>query len=128
MPKLSPSNIDCKLLKWHVKEGMEMEPYSLVCEIETKSLTTQATDENLTSRMEIEIQEDCVIQRLLCREGDVIKVGTPIAILVEDKGELTCATDDILLIPDIYEQTKYQMAGWQAYVKEKTDPGQCGCS
>lgn len=126
MPKLSPSNINCKLLKWHVKEGHEVKSYALVCEIETNTL--QTTQPNQNSIMEIEIQEDCYVQKLLCREGEILTVGKPIAILVEEKDELSIVTDDIKSISDVYNQSKYQMAGWQAYVKNKNDPGQCGCS
>jgi pyruvate/2-oxoglutarate dehydrogenase complex dihydrolipoamide acyltransferase (E2) component len=129
MPKLSPTTSKCKLLKWYVKEGMTISTpaYSLVCEIETMTLTNSASTE-LASQLEIEIQEEFLVAKLLCQEGDVVSVGVPIAILVEDLTELPIQVDLKSIGEDAYDQSQYQMAGWQAYVKTKKDAGQCGCS
>jgi pyruvate/2-oxoglutarate dehydrogenase complex dihydrolipoamide acyltransferase (E2) component len=129
MPKLSPTTMKCKLLKWHVREGMKapLPAYSLVCEIETMTLTNSSSAE-VASQLEIEIQEDFLVAKLLCQEGDEVSAGAPIAILVEDSTELPLQVDLGLIGDDAYTQSHYQMAGWQAYVKTKNDAGQCGCS
>jgi hypothetical protein len=139
---LSPTTTQCKLVKWHVKEGMELPSYSLICDLETETLTKNqslsasetndlSSSSSSSSQLELEIQEECYILKLLCSEGEILSVGSPLAILGEDSSEPIPAQfslKEIESIGDVYNQSQYRMAGWQAYVKSKNDPGQCGCS
>lgn len=128
MPKLSPSINSCKLVKWYVKEDTTLSLYDLICEIETSSLT-QTQNEFEISKLDIEIQEECFIAKLLCKEGDIIKPGYPLAILVDNLNEKHQLKHQFTIDGDIYNQTKYPMAGWQAYLKsqELKDRSSCGC-
>jgi hypothetical protein len=135
---LSPTTTQCKLVKWHVKEGLELPSYSLICDLETETLTknqfeneADGISNSTSSQLELEIQEECHIIKLLCEEGDILSVGSPLAILGEDSEDpvpTASSMKEIQSIGDVYSQSKYRMAGWQAYVKSKSDPGQCGCS
>ncbi len=125
MPKLSPTTQSCKLLKWYIKEGTKFSIYSILCEIETSNLTRVDTQQQ-TTEMEIEIQEDGIIGQLFAKEGDILSVGSPLAIICDDEKEYQ-KFSKISLTGDVYNQTKYPMAGWQAYVKQKNE-NSCGCS
>jgi pyruvate/2-oxoglutarate dehydrogenase complex dihydrolipoamide acyltransferase (E2) component len=128
MPKLSPTQIDScasKLVKWHVKENAEISAYSLLCEIETHDLTEDASTS--FAQLDIEIQEGAYIAKLLCKEGDVIKPGVPIAILCEEEEEIASAAHfDIDLKSDVYGNPDLLLVGFQAYV-QLSSPS-CGCS
>lgn len=130
MPKLSPSIKSCKLIKWYIKENIQLSLYDLICEIETTSLT-QTQNEYEITKLDLEIQEECLVGKLLYNEGDNILPGSPIAILVDNSNELEIIRDLNLKINeiDVYNQSKYQMAGWQAYIKNKElkDSSSCGC-
>ena len=123
MPKLSPtpstSLIGTKLLKWHVEENMLLDTYALVCDVETNVLTDDTSKE--VFQMEVEIQENCYIAKLLYNEGDLIKAGLPIAICCDDEDELEEAqsNDVIDLQLDAYKQAQFCMAGFQSYTKRK---------
>ena len=128
MPKLSPTITSCKLLKWYIKEEkIKLSQYDLICEIETTSLT-QTQNKYEIIKLDIEIQEECYLYQLLCLEGDLIRPGYPIAIFIDNINEIE-RYKDLQIDFDIYNQTKYQMTGWQAYIKsnELKDSSSCGC-
>jgi pyruvate/2-oxoglutarate dehydrogenase complex dihydrolipoamide acyltransferase (E2) component len=127
MPKLSPTNETCKILKWHISEGSELNAYSLLCDVETTSLTQTS---NEISQLEIEIQEDCTVLKILRFEGEVVDTGCPIAVFSDDPKDVlhpSTLSPQFLSI-DTYEQKEIQMASWQAYMKTGLGENSCGCS
>ncbi len=82
MPALSPTMEEGTLAKWLVKEGDTLKSGDIMAEIETDKAT-----------MEFEAVDEGVVARVLVAEGtDNVKVGTVIAILVEE-GEDASAVD-----------------------------------
>jgi pyruvate dehydrogenase E2 component (dihydrolipoamide acetyltransferase) len=74
MPALSPTMEEGTLAKWLVKEGDTVSSGDLLAEIETDKAT-----------MEFEAVDEGVIGKILIPEGtDNVKVGTVIAVLVEE--------------------------------------------
>ena len=74
MPALSPTMEEGTLTKWLVKEGDTVASGTLLAEIETDKAT-----------MEFEAVDEGVIGKILVAEGtDNVKVGTVIAVLVEE--------------------------------------------
>src|SRR3982751_2846485 len=80
MPALSPTMEEGTLAKWLVKEGDTVKSGDLMAEIETDKAT-----------MEFEAVDEGVIGKILVAEGtDGVKVGTTIAVLLEE-GESAAA-------------------------------------
>jgi len=74
MPALSPTMEEGTLSKWLVKEGDSVSSGDLLAEIETDKAT-----------MEFEAVDEGIIGKILVAEGtDNVKVGTVIAVLVEE--------------------------------------------
>src|SRR5512140_2284454 len=74
MPALSPTMEEGTLAKWLVKEGDTVKSGDLMAEIETDKAT-----------LEFEAVAEGVIGEILVAEGtDGVKVGTTIAVLLED--------------------------------------------
>ena len=74
MPALSPTMEEGTLAKWLVKEGDTVKSGDLMAEIETDKAT-----------MEFEAVDEGVIGKIMVAEGtDNVKVGTVIAVLMED--------------------------------------------
>lgn len=121
MPKLSPTQcaegVTTTLQKWHVHENMYVDAYAVVCEVETDALTGDGSDD--IHQLDIEVQEECFVARLLCKEGDQIKAGFPIAICCDDEDELELARSDGFLDfgKDAYLQSDYSLTGLQSYTK-----------
>lgn len=92
--------------------------YSLICEVETDALTDDVSSHAL--QLEVEIQQDCYIAKLLCEEGECVVPGAPIAICCDEIDELEAAkvvADKIALHVDVYDQSVYDLAGFQSYTK-----------
>ena len=71
MPTLSPTMDKGKLAKWRVKEGQQVKPGDVICEVETDKAT-----------IEVEAVDAGRVARLLVAEGTAdVKVNTPIAFL-----------------------------------------------
>ena len=83
MPQLSPHMVNGKLLKWYAKEGEMINAYDLIADVRPDQLTelTEAAIEN--PDMELELQEEMYIAKILCPEGEVVKGGVPMALLCE---------------------------------------------
>ncbi|MCW2336158.1 pyruvate dehydrogenase E2 component (dihydrolipoamide acetyltransferase) [Sphingobium sp. B2D3A] len=78
MPALSPTMEEGTLSKWLVKEGDTVSSGDLLAEIETDKAT-----------MEFEAVDEGVVGKILVAEGtDNVKVGTVIAVLVEEGEEV----------------------------------------
>ena len=74
MPALSPTMEEGTLAKWLVKEGDTVKSGDILAEIETDKAT-----------MEFEAVDEGTIAQILVAEGtDGVKVGAPIATLLED--------------------------------------------
>ncbi len=78
MPALSPTMEEGTLSKWLVKEGDTVKSGDVMAEIETDKAT-----------MEFEAVDEGIIGKILVPEGaDGVKVGTVIAVLVEEGEEV----------------------------------------
>ncbi len=80
MPALSPTMTEGVLASWVVKEGDKVEAGDVLAEIETDKAT-----------VEFEALDDGIVGKILVEagNGDEIKVGTPIAILLEEGESLS---------------------------------------
>jgi pyruvate dehydrogenase E2 component (dihydrolipoamide acetyltransferase) len=81
MPALSPTMEEGTLAKWLVKEGDKVSSGDLLAEIETDKAT-----------MEFEAIDEGTIGKIIVAEGSQgVKVGTVIAVLVEEGGDMSAA-------------------------------------
>ncbi len=84
MPALSPTMSQGNLTKWYVKEGDEVQPGTVLADVETDKAI-----------MAFENQEEGFIAKLLIPAGSRdVPVGTPVAILVEN-------AEDVAKIGDV---------------------------
>jgi pyruvate dehydrogenase E2 component (dihydrolipoamide acetyltransferase) len=82
MPALSPTMEEGSLAKWLVKEGDVVKSGDILAEIETDKAT-----------MEFEAVDEGTIAQILVPEGsDGVKVGAPIALLLEDGEDASAVT------------------------------------
>jgi pyruvate/2-oxoglutarate dehydrogenase complex dihydrolipoamide acyltransferase (E2) component len=73
MPALSPTMSQGNLTKWYVKVGDEVQPGTVIADVETDKAT-----------MAFENQDEGFVAKLLIPEGSKdVPIGTPVAILVE---------------------------------------------
>jgi 2-oxoglutarate dehydrogenase E2 component (dihydrolipoamide succinyltransferase) len=91
MPKMGESIMEATILTWSKEVGDSVEADETILEIATDKVDS-----------EVPSPIDGVIKEVLFNEGDVVKVGTVIAILSTD-GEGT--DDDLADIPDVIETT-----------------------
>jgi len=70
LPKMGESVAEATVIKWLVNEGDTIEADQAVIEIATDKVDS-----------EVPAPEAGVISKLLCKEGDVVQVGQPIAII-----------------------------------------------
>ncbi|XP_015941188.1 dihydrolipoyllysine-residue acetyltransferase component 1 of pyruvate dehydrogenase complex, mitochondrial isoform X1 [Arachis duranensis] len=78
MPALSPTMNQGNIAKWRKKEGDKIEVGDILCEIETDKAT-----------LEFESMEEGYLAKILAPEGSKeVAVGQPIAITVEDAGDI----------------------------------------
>ncbi|XP_024041354.1 dihydrolipoyllysine-residue acetyltransferase component 1 of pyruvate dehydrogenase complex, mitochondrial isoform X2 [Citrus clementina] len=78
MPALSPTMSQGNIAKWRKKEGDKIEIGDILCEIETDKAT-----------VEFESLEEGYLAKILAPEGSKdVAVGQPIAITVEDPGDV----------------------------------------
>ncbi|RKH73633.1 pyruvate dehydrogenase complex dihydrolipoamide acetyltransferase [Corallococcus aberystwythensis] len=70
MPSLSPTMTEGKIVKWLKKEGDKVSSGDAIAEVETDK-----------SNLEVEAYDDGTLARITVREGDMAKVGAPIAFL-----------------------------------------------
>ncbi|KAL6783610.1 DLA3 [Auxenochlorella protothecoides x Auxenochlorella symbiontica] len=83
MPALSPTMAQGNLVTWSIKEGQEVAPGDAIAEVETDKAT-----------MTWENQDDGFVAKLLVPEGaQGIEVGAPVAILVEEQGDIAAFKD-----------------------------------
>lgn len=83
MPALSPTMSQGNIVAWKKKEGDQVAPGDILCEVETDKAT-----------IEWEAQEEGFLAKILMPEGSKdIPVGTTVALLVEDAGEVAAFAD-----------------------------------
>jgi pyruvate/2-oxoglutarate dehydrogenase complex dihydrolipoamide acyltransferase (E2) component len=107
-----------KLCKWKIKEGDDINAYDIVCEVETEHLTNWDGPDAHSTKLEVELQEDACVAKLLAREGDVVKAGQPIAILCDsdDPEAMQAALSaHIDRQQNVYTGKPQRLAMWQAY-------------
>ncbi len=75
MPALSPTMTEGKLVKWLKKEGDKVSSGQAIAEVETDK-----------SNLEVEAYDDGVLARIVVQEGQMAKVGAPIAFLAGKGG------------------------------------------
>jgi pyruvate dehydrogenase E2 component (dihydrolipoamide acetyltransferase) len=89
MPALSPTMEEGTLSKWLVKEGDTVKSGDVMAEIETDKAT-----------MEFEAVDEGVIGKIVVAEGtDGVKVGTVIAVLVEEGESVPAAAPPVATTP-----------------------------
>jgi len=77
MTQLSPTMTEGKIARWLKKEGDELVSGEVLVEIETDKAT-----------MEVEVIEEGILHKIIAAEGDLIPVGTAIAVIAEDDEEV----------------------------------------
>ncbi|SCU88349.1 LADA_0E09604g1_1 [Lachancea dasiensis] len=83
MPALSPTMTQGSLAVWSKQVGDQLEPGCVLAEIETDK-----------AQMEFEFQDDGYLAKLLVSEGTKdLPVGKPIAVYVEDEGDVAAFKD-----------------------------------
>ncbi|MCY1076607.1 pyruvate dehydrogenase complex dihydrolipoamide acetyltransferase [Archangium lansingense] len=80
MPALSPTMTEGKLIKWLKKEGDKVSSGQAIAEVETDK-----------SNLEVEAYDDGVLARIVVQEGQMAKVGAPIAFLAGKGGAKAAA-------------------------------------
>lgn len=70
MPSLGSQMIDAKLIQWHVKPGDTVKKGDIIGEIDTEK-----------GLIDIEVFEDGTITELMAKEGEVIPVGSVMAVI-----------------------------------------------
>lgn len=69
-----------------MKEGDYRKAYSLIVDIVPDKLTM--VDLDYTATLEIEIQEEYFLGRILVKEGETVSIDDPIAILCEESSDV----------------------------------------
>ena len=83
MPALSPTMAQGNIVAWKKKEGDAIQPGDVYCEVETDKAT-----------IEWEAQEEGFLAKILYGDGSQgIDVGTPVAVLVEEQGDVAAFAD-----------------------------------
>ncbi len=74
--------------KWFITTSSEVKSYQLALEITAKDLTEETNGGNNFHVMDVEILEDMFVAKLIGEEGKVYKVGEPIALFCEERGDI----------------------------------------
>lgn len=83
MPALSPTMTEGNIVKWHKAVGDKLQPGESIAEVETDK-----------SAMDFEFQEDGFLAKILVGDGEQeIPVGKPIAVYVEEEGDVAAFKD-----------------------------------
>jgi len=127
MPRLSPTTTGGRILKWHASPGEKTVNYQLIVELAVTKLASQDDGDKVT-KVDIEILEELSIVHIFAFEGQAVQEGTPLAIMSENllsrDSSLSIVNEmqkDLGEQPNLYEiplGNKYQLAIWQAYVKD----------
>ncbi|MDQ7005400.1 MAG: dihydrolipoyl dehydrogenase [Ghiorsea sp.] len=77
MTQLSPTMTEGKIARWLKKEGDTLESGEVMLEVETDKAT-----------MEVEVIDEGIMHKIIAQEGDLVLVGTPIAVIAEEDEEV----------------------------------------
>ncbi len=78
MPRYGATMEEGLLAGWEVSEGDEVSQGQVICVIEIEKITN-----------EVEAEEDGVIRKIICQEGDTLPCGAPLAILAGADEDIT---------------------------------------
>jgi 2-oxoglutarate dehydrogenase E2 component (dihydrolipoamide succinyltransferase) len=84
MPKMGESIMEATILKWLKKPGDKIEQDESVLEVATDKVDTEVPSTHAG-----------VLTEILAKEGEVVKVGSPIAVLTSEIGESVPASDPV---------------------------------
>lgn len=74
MPVLSPTMTEGTIVKWHKKEGDQIQPGDMICEVQTDKAVVG-----------MELEEECILAKILVTEDNKnVKIGQIIALYVEE--------------------------------------------
>ncbi|CAN0923313.1 Dihydrolipoyllysine-residue acetyltransferase component 1 of pyruvate dehydrogenase complex, mitochondrial [Linum grandiflorum] len=94
MPALSPTMTQGNIAKWHKKEGDKIEVGDILCEIETDKAT-----------LEFESLEEGYLAKIVAPDGTKdVAVGEPIAITVEDPGDIEIMKNSTAIGSEVKEE------------------------
>jgi pyruvate dehydrogenase E2 component (dihydrolipoamide acetyltransferase) len=74
MPALSPTMATGKIVKWYKKPGDEFAAGDVLCDVETDKATVP-----------FEMTDKGFLAKTLINEGDQVKVGEPVVVIVSKK-------------------------------------------
>lgn len=83
MPKLSPTMEEGQIAAWHAKEGDAIDVDDLLAEVETDKAT-----------MEFRSFDRGVLLKILAGEGDIVKLGDPVAIIGEKGDDISALLEE----------------------------------
>ena len=110
LPKLSPTMEEGTIVKWHKKEGDEVQPGDLLMEVATDKAT-----------VEFNSLEKGWLRKILVREGKELKVNEPVAIFSDSKEEnITSYKPEGLIIEPVQKQENGSKNASAKEIKEAT--------
>lgn len=119
MPRLSPTMQFGGISRWYVEPGEFLPAYSLFCDVKPDALVSVsmgAEDDNL--ELHIEIQDEMYLAKVFGGRH-TYAAGSPLAILCEYEEDIALAKlIDLPSTVDVYDQTEYPVALWQAFLKK----------
>ena len=97
MPKMGESIMEATILKWLKKPGDKIEQDESVLEVATDKVDT-----------EVPSMYAGVLKEILAKEGEVVKVGKPIAIITTDakQGKEELITEPVITAPAAVVESK----------------------
>jgi pyruvate/2-oxoglutarate dehydrogenase complex dihydrolipoamide acyltransferase (E2) component len=133
MPRLSHQMVDGVVTRLFKKEGDRVLAYDILAEVATETLTEDAYkhgDFAGSVKMLIEAQDEGFVARTLVAEGSRVTVGTPLALIVEEEGQVQHVKGLACSIADVYStEEPVKLLTWQSYLSksESTNGGSSGC-
>ena len=83
MPKMGESVMEATILTWLKKEGESIDPDESLLEVATDKVDT-----------EIPSTHGGIVKKILAKEGDVVQVGSPIALITTEVEEAIAPSSD----------------------------------
>ncbi len=89
MPQMGESVMEATIISWLKKEGEKVEMEEPLLEVATDKVDT-----------EVPANQEGIIKEFLAQEGDIVKIGAPIAILSTDISEMILPQRNIQVLAD----------------------------
>jgi pyruvate/2-oxoglutarate dehydrogenase complex dihydrolipoamide acyltransferase (E2) component len=127
MPSLSPSMKCGVISKYYGIVGQKISQYHVLADIYTYTLTNTEISKKIT--LELEMQDEMYISKILCPTDTEINVGKLVAVFCEEKEDMDISQQldhNLLLNTYLEYKGKVRFPAWQAYVKSKDDSISCG--